>query len=251
MVRAGRSAAARRTRSPYPSTPTDGLDLATFGQPPYDFVVGFTTNTALIKAAGIKSYASVYAAAAPVLRGRPISFQVWEDEPAALRAQATAIAALGECAVVKVPILNSAGASNVPVVAELLAAGVRVNVTAIFTEAQIDELHAAAVKTLRSDIPLVVSIFCGRIGDTGRDPVTAVRYAVAAFRDIPNAKVLWAGCKDVVAVRAAHSAGAHIITAPGDILSRIRTRLGMDLDALTTDTAQMFRADALSNGLMI
>ena len=205
----------------------------------------------MIKAAGVKSYSAVYAGAAPFLRGRPISFQVWEDEPAALRSQAAAITALGECAVVKVPVVTSGGASNVPVIAELLAAGMRVNVTAIFTEAQIDELHAAARTSLPAGIPLIVSIFCGRIGDTGRDPSDVVRYAVAAFKDIPSAKVLWAGCKDVVAVTSAHAAGAHIITCPGDILSRVRSRLGMDLHALSIDTANMFRGDALSNGLAI
>ena len=137
---------------------------------------------------------------------------------------------------VKVPIVTSAGASNVPVIAELLKAGTRVNVTAVFTDAQVDELHAAAIASLPAGVPLVVSIFCGRIGDTGRDPSVAVRYAVAAFKDVPSAKVLWAGCKDVVAVTSAHAVGAHIITCPGDILSRVRGRLGMmDLHALSVN----------------
>lgn len=234
---------------PSPLLWPDGLDLAQFGA--YPFVVGFTTNTALIKSAGLKSYAAVYAAAAPSLSGRPISFQVWEDSAEGIMAQATAIAALGPCAVVKIPKVNSEGVSNVRIISALVSAGTRVNVTAIFTEAQLDELHAAVAPVLAPGLPLVVSIFCGRIGDTGRDPSAAVRYAVARFKDLPSAKTLWAGCKDVTAIRAAHAAGCHIVTVPGDILSRVRTRLGMDLQALTVDTAKMFRADALSNGLQI
>ena len=237
------------TQRLHTSTLPDGLDLAQFGA--YPFVVGFTTNTALIKAAGLKSYAAVYAAAAPALAGRPISFQVWEDSAAGIQAQAAAITALGPCAVVKVPIMNTEGASNVPVIAALVAAGTRVNVTAIFTEQQLDELHAAVAPVLAPGLPLVVSIFCGRISDTGRDPAATVQYAVAKFKGLPSAKALWAGCKDVAAIRAAHAVGCQIITVPGDILSRVRSRLGMDLQALTVDTAKMFRADALSNSLAI
>lgn len=193
----------------------------------------------------------MYKAAASDLNGRPISFQVWEDSAEGIKSQAFAIAALGPCAVVKVPIVNSLGASNVPVIADLVGSGVRVNVTAIFTEAQIDELYAAVAPVIPSGLPFVISIFCGRIGDTGRDPNTVVRYSVAKFSALSSAKTLWAGCKDVTAIRAAHQCGCHIVTVPGDILSRVRSRLGMDLNALTVDTAKMFRGDAISNELTI
>ena len=228
----------------------DGLDFPTFAS--YEVVSGFTTNTSLVRSSGLqKSYASILADAAGAIRGRPVSFQVWADEEAAVAQQATDIAALGPNVFAKVPIVNSAGASNISVIARLVAEGVKVNATAVFTREQIDGLRDAVRGIISPELPLIISVFSGRIGDTGVDPRPTIRYAIEAFAQVPSAKILWAGCKDVVAISAARAEGCHIITVPGDILQRFVSRKGMDLHELSIDTAKMFRKEALDGGLSV
>jgi transaldolase len=144
-----------------------------------------------------------------------------------------------------------AGVANVPAIARLAASGVKVNVTAVFTFAQIDELCSALRSVLAPDLACVVSVFSGRISDTGADPRPTIRYCVDAFRPLPSVKVLWAGCKDVTAILAARAEGCHIVTVPGDILQRFVTRKGMDLHELSVDTARMFRKEAIDGAISI
>ena len=228
----------------------DGLDFAKFGS--FDCVSGFTTNTALVRASGVnKPYSSIFADAAGAIRGRPVSFQVWADSEADIFEQAVAISSLGPNVFAKVPIVNSSGVSNVPVIARLAVAGVKINVTAVFTLAQIDELRSALEGALASNLACVVSVFSGRISDTGADPRPTIRYCVDTFKPFPSVKVLWAGCKDVTAIHAARADGCHIVTVPGDILYRFVTRKGMDLYELSVDTARMFRKEALDGAISI
>ena len=228
----------------------DGLDFTTFGA--YDCVKGFTTNTALVRAAGVKkSYSSIFSDAATSIQGRPVSFQVWADNETEVVEQAVQISRIGPNVFAKVTVVNSVGASNVPSIARLVASGIRVNVTAVFTTVQIDEIREALARSLPIGLECVVSIFSGRISDTGVDPRPTIRYAINAFKIIPSVKILWAGCKDVTAINAALEEGCHIITVPGDILLRFVSRKGMDLLELSIDTAKMFRKEALGGSLSI
>ena len=205
-----------------------------------------------MRASGLKKcYAAIFADAAAALQGRPVSFQVWADAAAEVEEQARAISKIGPNVFAKVPVVNSLGASNVGTISRLVADGVKVNVTAVFTSAQIDEVRDAMRSALAPELPLVVSVFSGRIGDTGADPRFAIRYAVHAFKELASVKILWAGCKDVVAIGAARAEGCHIVTVPGDILQRYVSRKGMDLHALSIDTARMFRKEALDGSLAI
>jgi transaldolase len=227
----------------------DGLDFAKFGA--YDCVTGFTTNTALVRSSGKKNYLQIYTEALKDINGRPVSFQVWGDKEDEIVEQATEISKLGPNAVAKVPIVNSIGVSNVPVITRLVANGIKVNVTAVFTSAQIDELRDALRDVLPVDLALVVSIFSGRISDTGVDPRPTIRYSIEAFKSMPSVKILWAGCKDVTAITSARADKCHIVTVPGDILQRFVSRKGMDLFELSIDTAKMFRNEAIDGSLSI
>ena len=158
---------------------------------------------------------------------------------------------LGTNVFAKIPITNSVGQSNVGTARVLLAEGLPINVTAIFTAEQLKELHGAVSALPAPRASLVVSIFCGRIDDTGVDPKPLAAAAAELFRDIPEAKVLWAGCKSVVAALHAAEAGCQIVTVPGDILTRMNARKNKNLLEFSVETARMFRKDALSARLSV
>jgi len=227
----------------------DGLDFAKFGS--YECVSGFTTNTALVRSSGKGNYSKILKEASNDIKGRPVSLQVWGDKAEEIVEQAAEISKLGPNVVAKVPIVNSFGVSNVPVIARLVASGIKVNVTAVFTPAQIDELRDALCDILPLDLALVVSIFSGRISDTGVDPRPTIRYSIEAFKSMHSVKILWAGCKDVTAITSARADKCHIVTVPGDILQRFVSRKGMDLLELSVDTARMFRNEAIDGSLSI
>ena len=231
---------ARTTRIFY-----DGTDLAKYGTHPG--VVGFTTNTSFIKAAGVCNYRSFLDTHKEVVAGRPISLQVFADDGETIYAQAKAIAALGHNVYAKVPVQTSSGVSNADIIARLLQEGVKVNITAVFTPDQVN----AIVPALRSSTtPAVVSVFAGRISDTGVDPLAAVKYAVDAVRDLLHAEVLWAGCKDNASIVRAEEIGCHIVTVPDTILTRMG-RIGGSIDAMALDTVRMFYEDGVNAGITI
>jgi len=209
----------------------DGTDVAKWANDP--IVQGFTTNTSFMKQGQKLNYTEFYDANKEVLGDRPISMQVWEEDP---REQARKIAALGPNVWAKVPV------TALSAIEDLRGEGIKVNITAVFTKEQCKSLRRVVAA---NDTPVVVSIFAGRISDTGADPFPIVQYAVNLYSDLPHVEVLWAGCKEVLSIRHAIRAGAQIITIPDSIISRLN-RLDKDLLEFSLETARDFNADGKS-----
>lgn len=223
----------------------DGCDLAKFAS--YPNVVGFTTNTTIMRQSGKLNYKQFYEENKALIAGRAISFQVFSDDPFVVLEQARKIHMLGENIYVKVPVINSRGESLLDVAKQLLDEGIQVNVTAIFTEHQVLEVSRAILNT---PTPAIVSVFGGRISDTGVNPKEIVGFAVERVKSNPKIEVLWAGCKDNLVIQNATDVGCQIVTLPDAILSRIN-RLGQPLDTLSQDTVKSFLKDAVEGGLSI
>ncbi|HET9624929.1 MAG TPA: transaldolase [Kofleriaceae bacterium] len=209
-------------------------------------VKGFTTNPTLMAKAGIRDYegfAKKILAAAGAL---PVSLEVFADDMAEMERQARKLASWGDNVFVKIPITNTRRESTNELVSVLSAAGVKLNVTAILTTEQVDRL----VPCLSDKTPAIISVFAGRIADTGVDAVPIVRHAVEVARQKPHAQVLWASCREIYNVVQAASCGCHIVTVPNDMLKKL-DGLGKDLGELSLDTVKMFRNDAVSSGFVL
>ena len=215
----------------------DGTDVAKWAPSP--LVQGFTTNTSFMKQGQKLNYNEFYRVNKEALGDRPISMQVWEEDPLE---QARKISALGPNVWAKVPVVKSDGRSNLDVIEILRSEGLKLNVTAVFTKDQCKSLRRVLAAC---DVPVIVSIFAGRISDTGVDPFPIVQYAVNLYSDLPHVEVLWAGCKEVLSIRHAIRAGAQIITIPDSIISRLN-RLDKDLMEFSIETARDFNADGRS-----
>jgi transaldolase len=218
----------------------DGADvpsLLTLAAEPH--IRGFTTNPTLMRKAGVSDYRAFAREVLDQITDRPISFEVFSDEPAEMRAQALEIASWGPNVYVKIPVTTTTGASTAALVADLSAAGVQVNVTALMTERQVETVAGA----LRGGAPSCVSVFAGRIADTGRDPLPIMSGALRILRDVPAAELIWASPREVLNILQADSIGCHIITVTYDLLAKLRT-LGKDLDEFSLDTVRMFHDDA-------
>jgi len=223
----------------------DGCDIAKFGALPN--VVGFTTNTTIMRQSNQLNYKNFYETNRDLIGGRPISFQIFSDEPATVVEQARLISSLGPSIYVKVPVINSRGESLIDTAVSLLTEGIRVNITAVFTRDQIDLIKS---KILATSTPSIVSVFAGRISDTGVNPKEIIQYATAAFTSNKNIEVLWAGCKDNLVLQNADDVDCHIVTLPDAIMSRIN-RIGQPLSNLSVDTVASFLKDAREAGLTI
>lgn len=210
-------------------------------------VTGFTTNPTLMYKAGVTDYAGFAKQLLALIPDMPISFEVFSDEFEEMERQARLIASWGENAYVKVPITNTKGESTLPLVEKLSREGVKLNVTAILTLAQ----AAGTVAALDPNVPGIISIFAGRIADTGIDPMPIMRAAVAMAADKPKAEVLWASTREALNIYQARECGCHIITATPDILKKMDQMAGMDLNALSLDTVAMFRRDAVAAGFSL
>lgn len=210
------------------------------------FVKGFTTNPTLMAKAGIKDYEAFARSVLAEIKTLPISFEVFSDEMEEMERQALKIAGWGSNVNVKIPITNTRGESCMPLIKRLLQKDVKLNVTAMFTDAQCDALHA--VTDDRSDV--IVSIFAGRIADTGVDPMPIMRRAVKLFADRKGAKVLWASPREVLNVYQAAETGCHIITATDDLISKLKQH-GKALDVFSLETVKMFYDDAKKAGFTL
>ncbi len=207
---------------------------------------GFTTNPTLMHRAGVTDYESFAKALIAAIPDRPISFEVFSDDFEEMEIQARKIAAWGDNVYVKIPISNTLGHRSLPLVARLSKAGVKLNVTAILTLEQAVE----AISALDPATPAVVSIFAGRIADTGQNPEPVMRAAVAMAAAKPLVEILWASIREPLNVYQAADCGCHIITITPDIFKKLAME-GKDLDALSLETVQMFRTDALSAGFAL
>jgi len=225
----------------------DGAVLADFLKLHQEGTVeGFTTNPTLMRRAGISDYEAFSRELLGAITDMPISLEVFSDEFDEMRRQALMINSWGPNVYVKIPITNTRGESSLPLVADLAQSGVKVNVTAILTLEKV----AQTIAVLETEVPAIVSIFAGRIADTGIDPVPTMRAAVAMSALKPKSEILWASTRETLNVHQARECGCHIITAPSDILKKL-SLTGKDLEALSRETVQMFYDDALSAGFKL
>jgi transaldolase len=218
----------------------DGADLpGILGLCRNPLIKGFTTNPTLMRKAGVTDYRGFARELLAAVTDRPISFEVFADDFAEMEREAVAIAAWGANVYVKIPITNTRRESAVPLIRRLAAAGIKVNVTAVCTLGQVREVLPA----LAGGPPAVVSIFAGRIADTGRDPVPLMTEAVQLARAQPNVELLWASPRELYNLLHAEAAGCHIITLTHDLLAKLPL-LGRPLEEVSLDTVQMFANDA-------
>jgi transaldolase len=210
-------------------------------------IQGMTTNPTLMRKAGIKDYEAFAKEILQSVTTKPISFEVFSDDFAEMRRQALKIAPWGRNVYVKIPITNSRGESSLPLVKELGQQGVQLNITAILTLDQVRGVSAA----LNPAVASVVSVFAGRIADTGVDPEPLMRASLALLHNQPKAELLWASVREVLNIFQANACGCHIVTIPHDILAKALKMTGMDLTALSLDTVKMFAADAQAAGFSV
>jgi transaldolase len=206
-------------------------------------VKGFTTNPTLVARAGVPNYRTFASEALGRIGGAPISFEVLADDLAGIEAQAREIASWGPNVSVKVPICTTRGESTLEVVRNLTDDGLSINVTAVMT---LDQVVGVA-ECVHPSADTIVSIFAGRIADTGRDPCPFMREAVDICRQRPNLRVLWASPREVLNVYQADECGVHVIVLTADLLSKLAYR-NKDLSEFSRETVQMFYQDALKAG---
>jgi transaldolase len=209
-------------------------------------VKGFTTNPTLMRKSGITDYETFAREALQAVSGMPISFEVFADEFEEMERQAKRITTWGDGVYVKIPITNTRRESSVPLIRRLASAGVKLNITAILT---VDQVRCTA-EALNEDVPAIVSVFAGRIADTGRDPVPIMRESLSAMRKKPLAKLLWASPRELLNIFQADACGCHIITVTSDILKKL-ANVGKSLDDLSLDTVKMFHTDAAAAGFRL
>lgn len=220
----------------------DGADLAQmFEQAQDPGISGFTTNPSLMKKSGVTDYEGFAKEALSVIT-KPISFEVFADDFNEMERQARLISSWGENVYVKIPITNTRGESSIPLIERLSKDGVKVNVTAVFTVAQVIDVAKVLIG------PAILSIFCGRIADTGRNPSTFCHLA-ATFCGT-NVEVLWASTRELLNIKQAEECGCDIITVPNDLLKKMNL-IGKDLTEYSLETVKMFRDDAKASGFSL
>jgi len=222
----------------------DGADLSAMKEAYREGVVkGFTTNPTLMKKAGITDYEAFAKDVLSEITDLPISFEVFSDKFEAMEQEARKIASWGPNVNIKIPITNTKGESSVPLIKKLSADGLSLNVTAILTLEQVKAVAGALTDGVKS----IVSVFAGRIADTGRDPVPYMTEAAAILKSRPSVELLWASSRELLNIFQAQQCGCHIITVTNDILKKL-SMVGKDLTALSLDTVKMFYHDARSSG---
>jgi transaldolase len=199
-----------------------------------------------MRRAGVTDYEAFARAVLAAIPDRPISFEVFADDEHDMERQARRIAGWGEQVYVKIPVTNTAGEPSYRLIHRLASSGVKVNVTALMTLAQV----RAVTEAVADGAPCCVSVFAGRIADTGRDPVPIMAEAVAILRAAPNAALIWASPRELLNIFQADGIGCHIITATNDILKKLDL-IGKDLDEYSLDTVRMFFQDAASAGFRL
>ncbi len=225
----------------------DGADfssLLTWSADPR--IKGFTTNPTLMRKAHVVDYEAFARELIKVIPDRPVSFEVLADDPETMEEQALAISSWGTNVNVKVPVTNTWGAFTGPALQRLSRAGVVLNITALFTLGQVERV----VDCLDSGAPAIISIFGGRIADTGVDPVPVMRQAARMLESSPNIELLWASPREVLNIFQAEDAGCHIITLLPEMLNKLDL-IGKDLDTFSLETVSMFYRDACSAGYQI
>jgi len=210
------------------------------------YIQGFTTNPTLMRKAGISDYPAFARDVLSAIQDRPISFEVFADEFSEMERQAHKIASWGSNVYVKIPVTNTKGESSCPVIERLSRSGVKLNVTALLTLAQVRQVRDA----LAGGPPSCISVFAGRVADTGRDPVPMMAASVELLRPHKQMELIWASPRELLNVFQADAVGCHIITATTDILKKLAL-VGKDLNAYSLDTVKMFFDDARASGFTL
>lgn len=207
------------------------------------YIKGLTTNPTLMNKAGIKDYREFCKDILGVIKTKPVSFEVFSDEFSEMERQALEIASWADNVYVKIPITNTQGVTSTGLIKKLAKKGVKLNVTAIMT---LDQVKAVA-GALDLNTPSYVSVFAGRIADTGRDPLPIMRQSVEILKGIPLAELIWASPRELLNIFQADEIGCHAITVTGDILKKLEL-VDYDLKAYSLDTVKMFYRDAVAAG---
>jgi transaldolase len=222
----------------------DGADLAgildLYANP---YIKGFTTNPTLMKKSGITDYEGFARQVLERITDRPISFEVFSDEFAEMERQARKISAWGANVYVKIPVTNTRRESSVDLVRRLASEGIQLNVTALMTPDQVRVISPA----LGDRVPSYISVFAGRVADTGREPAPLMREAVEVMAQHPNQELIWASPRELLNIFQADEIGCHVITVTHDVLKKL-SLVGMDLDEYSLDTVKMFHGDAQKAG---
>jgi transaldolase len=209
-------------------------------------IKGFTTNPTLMRKAGVSDYAAFARRVLAAVPDRPISFEVFADDLDEMARQAKVIASWGNNVNVKIPVMNTQREFTGRVIEELSHEGIAVNVTAVMTLEQVRQITAR----LAPQTAAIVSVFAGRIADTGRDPIPHMAEAVKILRQRPRAELIWASPRELLNIFQADAIGCHIITVTNDVLAKL-TLVGKDLDAYSLETVEMFYRDAKAAGFSI
>ncbi|VGV46579.1 translaldolase [Streptococcus pyogenes] len=209
-------------------------------------ITGFTTNPSLMKKAGISSYIGFAKEVLAKITDYPVSFEVFADDLASMEKEAEKIASLGDNVYVKIPVTTSTGESTCPLIQKLSAKGIKLNVTAIFTIEQTQ----AVVDHLTAGVPAIVSVFAGRIADTGVDPMPIMEEALRICRQKEEVELLWASPRETYNIYQADQLGVDIITCTTDLIAKLPLQ-GKDLEDYSLETVQMFLKDSTSLGFKI
>lgn len=225
----------------------DGADLKVISKMAENpLIKGFTTNPTLMRQAGVSDYRVFARDVLKVVTDRPVSFEVFSDDFAEMELQARQIASWGKNVFVKIPVTNTLGESSVPLIRRLSAAGVQINVTALMTAEQVE----AVIDSLSEKTSNFVSVFAGRIADTGQDPLPIIKRVVELLRPYPQTELIWASPRELLNIFHAESVGCHVITATDNILTKLDL-VGKDLEAFSLETVHMFWQDAQKAGYRI
>jgi len=225
----------------------DGADLAGMKEMVANpLIKGFTTNPTLMRKAGITDYKAFARDVLNAIPDRPVSFEVFADDFGQMEVQALEIASWGTNVNVKIPVTNTKKEFSGALIERLAKAGVKLNVTAVMTLEQVKQI----TERLTTKTPAIISVFAGRIADTGRDPMPIMAKAVQILKAKPRAELIWASPRELLNVFQADSIGCHIITATNDILKKL-SLVGKDLERYSLETVEMFYKDAQAAGYTI
>jgi transaldolase len=210
-------------------------------------IQGMTTNPTLMRKAGLADFEAFARDILQSITVKPISLEVFSDEFPEMRRQALKINGWAKNVYVKIPITNTRGESSLSLVRELTREGVKINVTAMLTQEQV----AGVAQALDPRVPAIVSVFAGRIADTGVDPMPHMREAKKKLAGLPQAELLWASVREVLNIFQADACGCDIVTVPHDILNKALKLAGIGLKEMSLDTVKMFAADAKAAGFTL
>lgn len=226
----------------------DGADIEEMKQAYQNKEVdGFTTNPSLMKKAGVTDYKTFAEDVVKAIPDASISFEVFADDIETMAKEAEILKQYGENVFVKIPVVNTQGESMIPLIKKLSESDVKVNVTAVYTIEQVKAITEAVTE----GVPTYISVFAGRIADTGVDPLPLMKESVKVAHSKNGVKLLWASCREVFNVIQANEIGADIITCPSDVVKKVNNNLGRDINELPVDTVQGFAKDIKSSGLSI